>query len=142
MSQIFRQAFTCHYVTIVLVSFPQGLANHCILNIMSDTSGEQHTLKNMCIIHVDGLETYSTLKLLSDNHNPEGRLRKLNDVGVRRMAQPANFVLRMEQSCARLPHQLRPEQGYHRECYQRFTMNLHRLHDVGDNQLSTSKLCH
>ena len=109
---------------------------------MSEKSGEQHSLKNMCIIHVDGLKTYSTLKLLSENPNPKERLKKLKDIGVRRMAQPANTVLRMEKSCARLPHQLRPEHGYHRECYQRFTMNLHRLQDVGDNQPSTSKLCH
>ena len=47
----------------------------------------------------------------------------------------------MEQSFAWLPHQLRPEYGYHRECYQRFTMNLHHLQDGSDNQPSTSKLC-
>ena len=78
---------------------------------------------------------------LSETRDPEACLRKLKDIRTRRMSQPANSAYRMETSCARIPHELDKnfEYGYHRECYQRFTMNLHRLSPSVDPQPSTSK---
>ena len=94
----------------------------------------------LCIVHVDGL-VCGPFQPLSETRDPEACLRNLKDMRTRRMSQPANSAYRMETSCARIPHELDKnfEYGYHRECYQGFTMNLHRLSPSVDPQPSTSK---
>ena len=40
---------------------------------------------------------------------------------------PASSPQRMDSVCQLIPNEMQPENGYHRECCQRFTMNLGRL---------------
>ena len=80
----------------------------------------------VCIIHVLGLK-YGPIHLMNDAKDPEKKFQKLKEIKRRLLTQPLESPYRLEESCRSLPEVLRKKDGYHRECYQRFTMNLCRL---------------
>ena len=49
------------------------------------------------------------------------------DICVQRLAHPAGSSHRMQLACEQIPLNFTDKDGYHRDCYQRFTMNLNRL---------------
>ena len=79
-----------------------------------------------CIIHFPDVYASNTIILLSNIENPSERLEKLNDICRRRPLEPQGSVQRMTDIC-QVPSTYEQLYGYHRQCYQRFTGNLHRL---------------
>ena len=69
----------------------------------------------MCVVHFPD-STCESLQYLSDCKGPENRLQKLQDIARKRLLEPADSYKNK-----------RMEDGYNRECYQRFTKNLNRL---------------
>ena len=82
-----------------------------------------------CIIHFPYVNASNTIVSLSNIENPSERFEKLNDICRRRLSEPQGSVQRMTDICSQVPSTYSKEQlyGYHRQCYQRFTGNLHRL---------------
>ena len=82
-----------------------------------------------CIIHFPDVNASNTIVSLSNIENPSERLEKLDDICRRRLLEPQGSVQRMTDICSQVPSTYSKAQlyGYHRQCYQRFTGNLHRL---------------
>jgi hypothetical protein len=95
---------------------------------------DRDSVKNICIVHVDGLK-YDDIILISASKDPQERLSNVQEICRRRLAQPVGSAQRMEDSCSLVPDALLPHHGYHRVCYQRFTANLDRLKDVPADSL-------
>ena len=79
------------------------------------------------IIHFPDVHASNTIVSLYNIENPSECLEKLND--IRRRLEPQGSLQRMTDICSQVPSTYSKEQlyGYHRQCYQRFTGNLHRL---------------
>ena len=91
---------------------------------------KKKSLSSQCIIHVDGLKEYGEIGLFSEKSDPEVRLNRLQDVKVRRQAQPAGSPNRMDAACRLIPQVIEAHHGYHIACYKCFTGNLNRLNVV------------
>ena len=94
-------------------------------------SGLYHSLKvtkdnEVCVVHFSD-SNCASFQYFKDCKGGENRLEKLLDISKQRLSQPAESPCRMEESCKLIPEELKPEHGYHRDCYQRFTKNLNRL---------------
>jgi len=79
-----------------------------------------------CIVHIPGLK-YGPVVLMATAKDSTARLARLKEIRDMRLAQPHGSVQRMTSTCDLIPNSLTEAHGYHRECYQRFTMNLNRL---------------
>ena len=92
-----------------------------------ESSNTEEGKEQLCVIHwsESKLETFTHVSAGKDS---EGRLRKLKDVCNLRQSQPAGSSQRMDEACALLPDTVKDNHGYHRDCYQRFTANIQRLH--------------
>ena len=86
-----------------------------------ETSDDSSTSKECCIIHFDDVPSRDFVTLTED------RLYKLIDIRKLRLAQPADSHYRMKDICAQIPETVSENVGYHRDCYKRFSANLHRL---------------
>ena len=64
---------------------------------------------------------------LHECQNAKENFSKIHDFRRRRSEEPASSAQRMDSVCQLIPNEMQPEHGYHRECYQRFTMNLGKL---------------
>ena len=95
----------------------------------------------LCILHVPGLkaEKYGKIRTISSLEDGENILAKLKDIKRRRLAEALNSPNRMTDVCNQIPDELSANEGYHRECYKRFTMNLSRLTLPVDESPSTSR---
>ena len=94
----------------------------------------------ICIVHVEGL-TYGSVRLLSGKPNFEEIFERIKHIRDQRLNQPIDYRYRMDKMCALVPSQLKSHHGYHRECYQRFTMDLQRLNSTeNDHNPSTAIL--
>jgi hypothetical protein len=82
--------------------------------------------QELCIVHVPGIKPGSFIAF-ADLDNPAERLATIHNVRDRRMAEPPQSSKRMADVCQHIPEDVDMTQGYHRVCYQRFTMNLDRL---------------
>ena len=96
-----------------------------------EESGPAHRLKvtkedEVCVVHFSN-SNCASFTYFKDCKGGENRLEKLLDIGRQRLSQPEDSLYRMEESCKLIPEELKPEHGYHRDCYQRFTGNLNRL---------------
>ena len=89
----------------------------------SETSVQR---KKLCIIHVDGIK-HGTFTDFSNLRNQNERLEELKNIRDRRLAEPLTSPYRMTEVSQDIPDEIVEGQGYHRGCYQRFTMNLQRL---------------
>uniref|UniRef100_UPI00358EEDC6 uncharacterized protein n=1 Tax=Myxine glutinosa TaxID=7769 RepID=UPI00358EEDC6 len=92
----------------------------------------------ICIIHVPGLK-YGPIQLMTNVKDPELKMEKLKEIKRRRMAEPQDSPYRLEESCRKLPDIIEEVHGFHRECYQRFTMNLNRLKEAETSSLPESR---
>ena len=75
-----------------------------------------------CLLHINDSKTY-----FSELDKAEERFQKILDIRVQRLAQPAGSSHRMQLVCEQIPLNFTDKDGYHRDCYQRFTTNLNRL---------------
>lgn len=82
--------------------------------------------KSRCIVHVPGL-VYGPLVQLWANADSDARLARMKEIRDKRLAEPLESAHRMTVTCECIPDTITEGDGYHRECYQRFTMNLKRL---------------
>ncbi len=98
---------------------------------------KKRSVSKQCIVQVDGLK-YGDIQLLCKTNDPLERLSRLHNIRDKRLAQPFDSVYRMTASCELLPDRIEPHHGYHAVCYQRFTANLDRLHDIPESLPSTS----
>ena len=88
--------------------------------------GQEGPNKLICIVHIPGLH-YGELLPLASMEEGNTKLDKLKVIRGKRLAQPEGSVHRMEDTCKLIPEDASKHHGYHRVCYQRFTMNLNRL---------------
>ena len=63
----------------------------------------------------------------SELDKTEERFQKILDIRVQRLAQPAGSSHRMQLVCEQILMNFTDKDGYHRDCYQRFTINFNRL---------------
>lgn len=82
--------------------------------------------RKVCVIHFEGSDC-KQFTYLSKCKKPDNTLNKLVDIANIRMDMPNDSASRMENTCTNLFGKVTEESGYHRDCYQRFTMNLPRL---------------
>ena len=80
-----------------------------------------------CIVHIHGLLYHRLLVLLATNKDSIARILRLKEIRDMRLEQPDRTVQHMMSTCDLIPDSLTEGRGYHRECYQRFTMNFNRL---------------
>ena len=74
---------------------------------------------------------------MSELKNPEERFKKIHDVRTQRLAEPADSVHRKGSICEQVPAEYSSDMkyGYHRECYQKFTV-------LEGKQYSRAMVCH
>lgn len=65
--------------------------------------------------------------MLTDVSDSQLTLTRLKEVKEKRLAESIGSPQRMEDTCKLIPESLLEHHGFHRVCYQRFTMNLDRL---------------
>ena len=87
---------------------------------------ERKRKREQCVIHLGGIK-HGSFTRFSDLKNPNDRLALLKSIRDRRLAEPLNSPYRMTDICQGIPDEIMENQGYHRGCYQRFTLNLQRL---------------
>ena len=92
-----------------------------------DTDENDSVQKRICIIHFEDCKHEEKFNYLHGCQNAEERFSTIHDIRRRRSEEPANSAQRMDSVCQLIPNKMQPDHGYHRECYQRFTMNLGRL---------------
>ena len=66
------------------------------------------------------------------------RLEKLKEISKTRLKLPEGSNLRYTEVCCNIPENISPGDGYHRKCYNKFTVNLHRI--KGEEEPQVSKL--
>ena len=80
-----------------------------------------------CILHVTGIQH---LVFISFSGSVIVKLAQLHGIRNRRLLMPYDSHYRMEDVCNRIPESLADADldsiGYHRSCYQNFTLNLDR----------------
>lgn len=79
-----------------------------------------------CILHTNDSKM-TQFTYFSELDKAEERFQKILDIRGQRLTQPLGSPHRMEQVCEQIPQNFTNTDGYHRDCYQRFTMNLNRL---------------
>ena len=91
-------------------------------------SGESSSSKMTprCVVHIEGLK-HGPLQLFINKNDGHKTLEKLKEVRSLRQRQPVGSKHRMQEVCDLIPERYTDYDGFHRECYQRFTMNLKRL---------------
>ena len=89
-------------------------------NIEEDISAPKRTF----IVNLNNYKDEEKFIYLHKIQSPEERFDKILEIKRGRLAEPAASVHRMDRVCQPVPNNMKPENGYHRECYQRFTMNL------------------
>jgi len=80
----------------------------------------------VCVIHFKASKC-DTFTYLSQTKDPNNRIQHLHNIRVQRLQEPPGSASRMEEACDLIPSSYQANDGYHRDCYQRFTMNLNRL---------------
>ena len=95
---------------------------------MASCKKRKHVAEN-CILHMPGIE-HGTFTFLSNvKGSPAEKLVYLHGIRNKRLQEPYNSPYRMQDVCDLIPRDLEHADfetiGYHRACYQRFTMNLH-----------------
>ena len=94
---------------------------------------ESATRKTICIIHNEDSKAENFVYL------KESSFQKICDIRDKRLSLPIGSKQRMEKECAQIPADISSGTGYHRDCYQKFTMNLKRLQVVENEEKSRTK---
>lgn len=84
-----------------------------------------------CILHVTGIDHGPFTSLKSVKGDPNDKLIQLRKIRDQRQAEPPESTHRMDSVCCLIPDSIEGLDldfyGYHRQCYQRFHLNLNRL---------------
>ena len=93
-----------------------------------------------CILHSSQLSNFGNFtKLRLSKPSPAEKLSVLHRIRDRRLKENVDSPLRMQRVCDLIPHSVNgldlDNTGWHRGCYQRFTMNLDRLQTAPPNFL-------
>ena len=87
-----------------------------------DGSVRQGTqLKPSCIVHISGQHD-GQLHVLLTSQDADGKLAGLKEICKSRLFQPLGSIDQMIETCKLIPDVITENSGYHRECYQRFTI--------------------
>ena len=99
-----------------------------------------------CILHLQALSDHGHFTPLSGIIGTGNeKLQQLHNIRNRRLHQAHDSPYRMQSVCDQIPTTLPDDLesfGYHRQCYQRFTGNLHLLGDDAEPEASTSQWHH
>ena len=117
--QLVNNIYVCLVGLIMAKSFKRSLQDY-----MEEDSGGT---KRICIAYFNDCKHEEKFIYLHEIQRPEERFDKIHEIKRRRLAESAASVHRMDRVCQLVPNNMKPEHGYHRECYQRFTMNLGQL---------------
>ena len=91
-----------------------------------ESNGASKRPPSNCIIHVK-TSNLSDFVRLSDLEDPQKRLQKICEIRDKRLKEPLGSSRRIQDVCEQIPPELGDNDGYHRSCYQRFTINISRL---------------
>ena len=91
-----------------------------------ESNGASKRFPSNCIIHVK-ISNFSDFVCLSDLENPQKRFQKICKIRDKRLKEPLGSSRRIQDVCEQIPPEFGDNNGYHRSCYQRFTMNIIRL---------------
>lgn len=80
--------------------------------------------QKLCIIHTSKI--HEPFTAFSDIDSARGSLDHLRVIQDQRLAEPMTSSCRMTE-CQEISNHVHENKGYHRGCYQRCTINLHRL---------------
>lgn len=101
------------------------------------------TAQQTCILHVTSMSDHGHLTSLDKiKGNAEEKLQQLLTIRDQRLHQSHESPYRMQPVCDQIPTTLPDDLesvGYHRQCYVRFTANLHWLGDDTEPEASTSQ---
>ena len=115
---------------------------------LDDTNGPDSKRKpDHCILHVPGSDPGAFTAFTNIKAEPCDKLAFLHGIRDKRLGQPPESKHRMEAVWKQIPESLEEADletvGYHKQCYQLFTCNLHGLRLPGDDpQPSTSRRHH
>ena len=70
------------------------------------------------------------VRMINSLPDSEKTFEKILDIKRRRLAQELTSPYCMSDDCSRIRESLSSHRGYHRKCYQCYTVNLNRLSDV------------
>ena len=87
---------------------------------LETTISEEQKKALVRVVHFQGSAGKSFVHFFGCQR-PENKLEKLQDICRWRPMKPADSPNRMEDSCNQMPMKLKPEHGYHRDCYRHFT---------------------
>lgn len=82
--------------------------------------------KSICSVHVPGL-VYGPFMQLWTTADYDARLARMKEIHDKRSTEPLESAQRVTATCELIPDTSTEGDGYHRECYQRFSMNLKGL---------------
>ena len=99
----------------------------------TELGDESVTRKKICIIHNEDSKAENFV------HLKESSFQKICDIRDKRLSLPIGSNQRMEKECAPIPADISSDTGYHRDCYQKFTMNLKRLQVVENEETTCTK---
>ena len=97
-------------------------------------SGTTKEKEKICIIHFHDCSHESPFVYMNAGEKSNERFQKLRKIAEDRQRQPASSVYRLTEICRQIPENYTEEHGYHRECYQRFTIHLDRLENTKENE--------
>ena len=86
-------------------------------------TSEEHKKAQVCVVHSQGSAGRSFV-YFSGCQRPEDRLEKLQNICKWGPIKPADSPNRKEDSHSQMPEKLKPEHGWYRNCYRRFTKNI------------------
>lgn len=111
----------------------------------ADPAAPEHSPPT-CILHVLPMSDHGRFTPLSGiKGTASEKLQQLHKIRDRRLHQSHESPYRMQSVCDQIPTTLPDDlksTGYHRQCYQRFTCNLHLLGDDTEPEASTSQWHH
>eukprot|EP00794_Sanderia_malayensis_P002103 gene2103-2388_t len=99
----------------------------------TELGDESVTRKKVCIIHNEDSKAENFVYLKGSS------FQKICDIRDKRLSLPKGSKQRMEKECAQIPADIGSDTGYHRDCYQKFTMNLKRFEVVENEEKSRTK---
>ena len=95
-----------------------------------------------CILHISSISDHGRFTSFCNvKGDAAEKLNHIHTIRDRRLSQPHESPYRMKEVCDHIPATLPDDLesvGYHRQCYQRFTANLHLLGDERPTEVEAS----
>ena len=91
-----------------------------------DPPQEKERRQGNCVIHFENTK-HGNLVLFSELKDPQERWTYIQKVKHQRISEPEGSTTKMANICEQIPENFGILDGYHRNCYSRFTCSLNRL---------------